>query len=146
MTSRLVSEARPIAWECLSGKERGLIEKGADVWIKAVVDDAARKKVPVDAIDERRSGRVLFIDGPRGAGKTSLLLTILKRWRNGSKTTDANEKGPCNENLRVLLPVLDFDPLPPGMPLHGWLIEAWRKEVREVGQEALSRQAPVPRT
>jgi hypothetical protein len=29
-------------------------------------------------------------------------------------------------NFRVLLPVLDFDPLPDGMPLHAWLLEPWR--------------------
>jgi len=121
MALHLVSEARPIPWKQLSDPEQGQL-KEADGWIKAIVEDSTRKKTAVDKIDKNRSGRVLFISGRRGVGKTSLLLTLLDRWRGKEKDPDSGPKIP---NLHVLLPVLDFDPLPRGMPLHGWLLEPW---------------------
>lgn len=136
MTERLVSEARPIPWAQLSTFEQELIKNEADTWIQAVVNDSARKKTKADALDESRSGRVLFIDGPRGAGKTSLLLTLLKRWTGDVENDKKEEKGPCNKDLHVLWPILDFDPLPPGMPLHGWLLEPWRREAKKLDQNA----------
>ncbi|WP_231511073.1 hypothetical protein [Chondromyces apiculatus] len=77
---------------------------------------------------------MLFIDGPRGAGKTSLLLTLLKRWRNEEEGSSAPLK-----HLRVLLPILDFDPLPRAMPLHGWLLEPWRKEAARIEKDCTLR-------
>jgi hypothetical protein len=128
MTLRLVSEARPIPWEQLSKPEQAQL-KDADGWIKAVVGDAKREKSAANEIDKNRSGRVLFIDGQRGAGKTSLLLTLLEQWKGYLKSP---EYEPPTANLRVLSPVLDFDPLPRGMPLHGWLLEPWRKEAESL--------------
>src|SRR6185436_13616925 len=32
-------------------------------------------------IDEKRASNVIVIDGPRGAGKTSLMLTLVELWR-----------------------------------------------------------------
>ncbi|WP_434046485.1 MULTISPECIES: hypothetical protein [Sorangium] len=127
----LVSEARPIPWEQLSEAEQELVTNKADPWIKAVIEDSKRYKPATDEIDERRTGRVLFIDGPRGAGKTSFLLTLLKRWTAQPNQTSDYGDAHCSSNLRVFLPVLDFDPLPRGMPLHGWLLEPWRKHARE---------------
>ena len=129
---RLVSEARPIPWNRLSKFEQGQL-RDADRWMKAVRTDASQAKPASDEIDRLRSGRVLFIDGPRGAGKTSLLLTLLERWQGNEPYTKLKQGF---KNLRVLLPILDFDPLPRGMPLHGWLLEPWRIEVRRLEREA----------
>jgi hypothetical protein len=132
MTLRLVTEARPIPFDQLSKFEQDEIGE-ADGWIKAVSEDAHQSKPDADKIDSRKSGRVLFIDGPRGAGKTSLLLTLLERWRGES----AQKGGDWHrEHLKVLLPILDFDPLPNGLPLHGWLLEPWRKLAVEIEKES----------
>ena len=147
MPLRLVSEARPIPWEHLSEFEKQEL-RGADAWINEVIEDAARPKPTANEIDQHKSGRVLFIDGPRGAGKTSLLLTLLERWgrplsaKLGSHTSrnakddEADEAKQGFSNRRILLPILDFDPLPRDMPLHGWLLEPWRKEARRLEQGA----------
>jgi hypothetical protein len=128
---RLVSEARPIPWKRLSKFEQHRL-RDADRWMKAVRTDASQEKPTADQIDHFRSGRVLFINGARGAGKTSLLLTLLERWQGNQPYTKL--KKPF-KNVRVLLPILDFDPLPRGMPLHGWLLEPWRCEMRRLEKE-----------
>jgi len=147
VTLRLVSEARPIPWEHLSEFEKKEL-RGADAWINEVIEDAARPKPTANEIDQHKSGRVLFIDGQRGAGKTSLLLTLLERWgrpfstqlgsaaSRSAKGDEADEARQGFSNRRILLPILDFDPLPRDMPLHGWLLEPWRKEARRLEQGA----------
>lgn len=124
MTLRLVSEARPIKWTQLSTIEKKLLEE-ADKWIRDVIQDGEAKRPAPNAIERDRTGRVLLIDGQRGAGKTSFLLTLLDRWKE--KKTESRV-GAKIEGVEVLLPILDFDPLPHGMPLHGWLLEPWRKQ------------------
>src|ERR1700733_5153495 len=141
MTRSLVSGARPIPWDQLSTSEKQLLDDRADPWITSVLADANRSRrrpTPPDRIDHDRSGRVLFIDGPRGAGKTSMLLTVLEGW-NGDKTYRAPEAGVIStaSYLRVLRPILDFDPLPRGMPLHGWLLEPWRAQAREYEKDRI---------
>lgn len=39
----------------------------------------------------------------------------------------------------MFMPVLDFDPLPRGMPLHGWLLEPWRRAVRKMDDDTGTR-------
>ncbi|XXY20480.1 hypothetical protein WME88_12635 [Sorangium sp. So ce216] len=139
----LVSEARPIPWEHLSDDERNFVTSRADAWIEAVTEDSEREKPEAHEIDESRTGRVLFIDGPRGAGKTSFLLTLLKRWTAKTNQSSDYGHGPCNSNLRVFLPVLDFDPLPHGMPLHGWLLEPWRKRAQNLDRNSVAGAAGI---
>jgi len=110
---------------------------------------------PWAQIDEQRQGRILVIDGKRGAGKTSLLLTLIQELQGKGTDADGQEEAkelvgrdaghaktslPLKEDLafklkedlaslssekvRVFQP-LDFDPLPPSMPLHGWLLQPW---------------------
>lgn len=126
MLLKLVTEARPIPPGQLSDKEQRLIDE-ANNWIKQVNEDAKRPRHDADGIDENRTGRVLFIDGPRGAGKTSFLLTLLKDWKDREKGTPSH--------IRVLLPILDFDPLPHGLAIHSWLLEPWRKEAKRLEKE-----------
>lgn len=99
-------------------------------------------------VQEKRQ-RALLLDGGRGTGKTSLLLTMAERWRKAAglpgvisgdlvidkpaferRTTDLKAKHPWISvdpppYVRVLR-ILDFDPLPPEMPLIAGLVQAWR--------------------
>jgi hypothetical protein len=102
--------------------------------------DAQAEDAPLDLAylhrAEIRHPRVLLLDGGRGTGKTSLLLTLVKRWHHnlygdkGEKQMlaawDSRDKGRIiPANVRAL-PISDFDPLPPDMPLIAGLVEAWR--------------------
>lgn len=104
-------------------------------WIvNEVLYDAARKRPRDSAIDDWRTGRVLFVDGPRGAGKTSFLLTMLKEWGIDGPSVVAHPDDKWRSRileLHVLFPVLDFDPLPRSMPLHAWLLEPWRLFIKD---------------
>ena len=87
---------------------------------------------------EIRHPRVMLLDGARGTGKTSLLLTLVKRWHyrldNDKEEQKRVEQGwkaiedspSIPKNVRAL-PISDFDPLPPGMPLIASIVEAWRR-------------------
>ena len=94
-----------------------------------------------------RRPRVLLLDGARGTGKTSLLLTMAHRWNiyDGCETKrhdeDPTEHRRRIEEIQDRLPfthggtlpkhlhplrILDFDPLPPQMPLIAGIIQAWQ--------------------
>lgn len=104
---------------------------------------------PWARVDEDRTGRVLLIDGGRGLGKTSVLLTLIKGWSdvraNRGKPQDAAYADLGFEavahHVRALH-ILDFDPLPPGMPLYGWLITGFSRLVRYLAA-CTSRSTPA---
>jgi hypothetical protein len=99
-----------------------------------------------DAVD--RYPRVLLLDGGRGTGKTSILLTLAKRWRVAAGLYDGDKADPesdlvtriqrlraihpwipedgASPNYVRVVPILDFDPLPAEMPLIAGIIQAWR--------------------
>ncbi|HEX9984427.1 MAG TPA: hypothetical protein VGF69_14285 [Thermoanaerobaculia bacterium] len=99
---------------------------------------------------ENRYQRVLLLDGGRGTGKTSILLTLIKRWHgaadaagerweldevdkariNALRGEDSRipEDGATPANIRVISN-LDFDPLPREMPLVAGIVQAWRPTV-----------------
>ena len=107
----------------------------------------ATNKKPYLAPVQVRRPQVLLLDGARGTGKTSLLLTMAHRWniRDGCevKRHDSDE---AQYEARVRgvadrlhfeptytiptrihpLRILDFDPLPPQMPLVAGIIQAWQ--------------------
>jgi len=93
---------------------------------------------------EERYRRVLLLDGGRGTGKTSLLLTLVRKWRvdagvdratgltkastrtgSGVSHNPPTAYGQAPTYVRVIR-ILDFDPLPPGMPLLAGIIQALR--------------------
>ena len=107
------------------------------------------------ATTQNRHPRALLLDGGRGTGKTSLLLTLVKRWHQLPSGKDDKEtkqtqlaweerikklRNPADEEDRKtvirnltnypdhisVVRILDFDPLPPGMPLIAGIVEAWR--------------------
>ena len=94
---------------------------------------------------EERYRRVLLLDGGRGTGKTSLLLTLVRKWRVDAGVDRATwaDKGEYESRVGRLptirrrptaaaptyvrvIRILDFDPLPPGMPLLAGIIQALR--------------------
>lgn len=102
---------------------------------------------PYLAKEETRYQRVLLLDGGRGTGKTSLLLTFIRRWHGAAGAMDAKawlsveQEARLSERRRSIFPDstlqgapknirvirnLDFDPLPPGMPLVAGIVQAWR--------------------
>ena len=89
-------------------------------------DDPVRKKEDSEncwtRISPERFGQIIVLDGDRGTGKTSLLLTILDEWLKGWRRKESTE-GPkevkeLEDKLRRIgkavrpLQILDFDPLP----------------------------------
>ncbi len=126
--------------------------------VKVILDieDRLREVCRVDAPEEpkkdalhylsmplNRSPRVLLLDGDRGTGKSSLLFTLAERWRLGiTESSSAKDifiaeydkrqsgLGSLPDYIRTL-PLLDFDPLPPGVPLIGAILQAWRPLVEE---------------
>lgn len=111
---------------------------------------------PYLAVAEKRGPQVLLLDGGRGTGKTSLMLTLVERWHCAlNDDSDAQERlrvledgypaqikafelalSSCKipQNIRVLA-VLDFDPLPPSVPLIAGIVEAWRPIAKRYDDE-----------
>lgn len=80
-----------------------------------------RSSAPWRPIDDDRPNQVLMLDGRRGTGKTSLLLTALKTWRDSRAHTDG---------MRVIaLDPVDFDPMPAGLSPFAWVVLTLRRLV-----------------
>ena len=107
-------------------------------------DEAAK---PYLAPVHVRRPQVLLLDGARGTGKTSLLLTMAHRWNIHDDCDVArhdDDDGQYKERVKRIqnllrfqndgripqhlhpLRILDFDPLPPQMPLIAGIIQAWQ--------------------
>lgn len=154
--TRLSTEARPISLARLTREERELVKRISDL-VLAMGEDADRAQAgdsddrigrAID-LDEHRSGRAILIDGHRGAGKTSFLLTLMREWfarrpdsrrlMKGAPMDVAHEpdlEPHLNSAARIIRLVtprpLDFDPLPHGLSIHGWLIQAWGRTVERL--------------
>lgn len=120
--------------------------------------DHEKNQTPYLARVQVRHPRVLLLDGDRGTGKTSMLLTLVERWsRKADGVTHTNhdysdtisqklqqlQEDPTLKfssgahdseipsHINVVGRILDFDPLPRGMPIIAGIIEAWRPLVQE---------------
>ena len=98
-----------------------------------------------------RSPNVLLLDGARGTGKTSLLLTMAHRWNaysNCGVQRHAQNPNQYRKRIKRLqcqhpeldgdlptqlhpLRILDFDPIPPQMSLISGIIHAWQPLVEQ---------------
>ena len=89
--------------------------------------------------EEDRRNNVIMIDGVRGAGKTSLLYTLLKGWycpaffKSDEPSELRKEFEKMSGIVRALNPI-DFDPLPPDLPIYNWIIQAFHPLVRKMGR------------
>lgn len=75
-------EANSLDWTSLSQDQRTLVEK-VHLWLTELGRSPSaqhRDKSFVPNLDEVRASRVLLIDGPRGVGKTTLMLSLLRMW------------------------------------------------------------------
>lgn len=166
-------DAQPLSGDELAGWERDLLF-AINSALRGIRHDAVRRRGrasqendgdPWGHIDHQRSGRILMIDGSRGLGKTSLLLTLLDGWSYGEGRTScagwdddalracgflnepAGASGPGRDDMRGVvrfLPILEFDPLPPNMPLHAWLLEPWQRIAEVCDRGTSSSLAPHP--
>jgi len=86
-------------------------------------------------IDHGKGNNVILIKGKRGVGKTSCLLTLIEGWRNSNKTEDTSDlwKG-MSSVVRSLQP-LDFDSIPPELPIFSWIIQAFNPLVNHISQK-----------
>jgi hypothetical protein len=111
-------EARPLDDEELDdGQRRALahLEAALTAMAEPAQQEDRHRGTPVADRDRMwrarihaaRRNRILLISGDRGSGKTSLLVTLIDRFK---------------EPDRLGLSILDFDPLPPGLPLLAWLM------------------------
>jgi hypothetical protein len=85
-----------------------------------------------------RYRRSLLLDGGRGTGKTSLLLTLVKKWHSAKDGKDWATKAEYDRVAHLgmhpteaptfirVIRILDFDPLPPGMPILAGIIQTLR--------------------
>ncbi len=129
-------EAHPIQWSKLVPSEQQLLGR-IHAHLRAICSTPRPQKVPSDSpaepwaeIEEDPRGRVMVINGARGSGKTTLLVTLLDQLnRTRGPDAQASIKEGAASGVRPL-GILDFDPLPKGVPLHAWLIQAWLPLVR----------------
>ena len=120
--------------EILSGIN-DLLEQVQKHSISSRTERGSRKESLWANPEEDRRNNVIMIDGVRGAGKTSLLNTLLKGWhcpKFFKPIEKEKEFQKMNEIIRALDPI-DFDPLPPDLPIYNWIIQAFDPLVREVG-------------
>ena len=113
--------------------------------------DEGKTEKPYLAPVQVRSPNVLLLDGARGTGKTSLLLTIAHRWNLHSNCGVArHDHNPEQYKKRIKriqclqpeldgnlpkqfhpLRILDFDPIPPQMSLISGIVHAWQPLVAQ---------------
>ena len=123
-------DTRPLLAAQLSAAEVAIIkeiERRLEEVHRAATAKSRKRDTRVDyfARAEQRDRRILLLDGGRGTGKTSMLVTLVRRWNPPPCDEYDATLGSAPDFVRVL-PILDFDPLPPGMPLPAWIVQAWR--------------------
>lgn len=88
------------------------------------------RSTPWAVLEHGRSSRMIMLDGPRGTGKTSLLLTLIDQWNRRRDPRSPVDK-PARELLRehdvgvCALTPLDFDPHPQHLHPYAWLVLAF---------------------
>lgn len=94
-------------------------------------------------LETDRRNRVYVIDGGRGTGKTTLLATLLDKYRGHSRAyEDGQNLYPDPAWIRAL-PILDFDPLPDELSVHGWLLQPWAQLTDHLAGSVSRRRQPA---
>lgn len=128
----------PIPKGALSKQEKdiiwginGLLRRIKDATNESTVHSKCEtSKDEIWANPTRQLNNIILLDGERGIGKTSLLNTVIAGWSNPKKfkknkngDIDLGFKG-MKKIIRTLQPI-DFDPLPPDLPVYSWIIQAF---------------------
>lgn len=112
----------PIDEDKLLDTQRDLLKalyqrlRGFSARLEQAPSRTKREKLPWTPIVDERPNQVLMLDGVRGTGKTSLLLTALKTWRDAGAPWSV-----------LALDPVDFDPMPEGMSPFGWVVLSIRR-------------------
>ncbi len=148
-------EARPYRWNELTGAQQEVaqdIHGFLTAFVNLPLEEAPRRGPFTWRIDHYRSSNVILIDGGRGSGKTTVMLTLLDLWLRelrGESTADVPEsilgllrKGPL-DGMLIPLRTLDLQPLPQDTSLLTWLAGRLLEFVDDLeGGEARERGAP----
>ena len=147
-------DTSPLTLEQLSDDElTNILSIEHQLKVRQAPDRAsAANKKPYLAPVQVRHPQVLLLDGARGTGKTSLLLTMAHRWNiHDDCDVKRHDHDKAQYEARVTgladrlhfepsyaipthihpLRILDFDPLPPQMPLVAGIIQAWQPLAKE---------------
>lgn len=137
-----LADTRPITFDNLLEDQRGAVERVNTILRTILAEKSsseprlspARRDVWATA-DYERAHRVIFIEGDRGVGKTSVMLTLIAGWRaawtgNWDAVNPTGAPNPAGfdavgSKVRVL-PPLDFDPIPADLPLLCAVVTAFR--------------------
>ena len=111
-------EANSLDWTSLSLDQRTLIEK-VHLWLTELGRSPSaphRDKSFVPNLDEFRASRVLLIDGRRGVGKTTLMLSLLQMWtralRGLQEPQDVSSVSELLKSRRVIpVDIVDMQPM-----------------------------------
>lgn len=152
MTSAPVMDTQPIAVDRLTEEAWHKLREILDLLNNIGAENrtqtrpARTARGPWATLEQARTYRVLMLDGPRGTGKTSLLLTLIDQWdrrREGRPAVDPrpHEAEPAAKQpqpprrtsllkegdvgVRALQP-LDFDPHPAHLHPYAWLVLAFQ--------------------
>ncbi len=143
--SRLARDTQSLRWSVLTKEEKDVINDVNEL-ILAVKKEHENKNVkenkgPWATPEMDRYNNVIMLNGPRGSGKTSLLLTLITGWQKHDRLS---ERQPDQEEAVkqafqrmkgtvYCLKPLDFDPLPPDLPLYNWIIQAFEPLIKGIG-------------
>lgn len=120
-------EARPLAWQALDVSQKGALRELAK-WLECAVDDVGRLPAPQSEdwefwLDPNRSSRIVMLEGERGSGKTTALLSFVKACHSFGQPDRRPEETGYPEDLRpkleefakrtVWLEPIDMEPMSP---------------------------------
>ena len=129
----------PIPHESLLNDEKQIIIGICDLLMDIKQSAENHSVVPCDrknsissvwATATPKFNNVILIDGERGVGKTSLMLTLINAlsnphdWNNEESNENYNLPGGIDKAVRVMRQI-DFDPLPPDLPIYSWIVQAF---------------------
>jgi hypothetical protein len=157
MTRSLRPEARPIGWEVLNEAQKGAFRKIVTLLSDALPPSSRQEEAAsgvrrgVDEwLSDDRSSRTIFLDGGRGSGKTTILLSLMQA--SSSRGKKAIEDAP--EGLRgdlqkirehvVWLQPIDMEPAPENFHFLGAILARIEQVVGQVGLEMRAAGANEP--
>lgn len=156
---RELLDTRPLAFDRLVAPQQVVVGQLTE-WMADRVGAAEAElrgkreladELPWARLDLNRMVNVVSISGPRGTGKSTVLLSTLLLWqaararewgevepKGGSPADTARRWKGTKKHAQdfagkvLALPVLDFDPLPDELPIFSWVLQAFRPLIEEL--------------